>query len=90
MRVLPAYLRDVLQLLHRRCRGPDCDRWVTWTQAHHERRYAHGGRTDLNQSIPLCEGHHDLDDQGWHIQLDPDTLIVTWTSPTGRIITTRP
>jgi hypothetical protein len=90
MRTLPAYLRDVLQLLHRRCRGPDCTRWVTWSQAHHTHPWEAGGDTDLNASIPVCTAHHQLCANGWTATLDPHTRIVTWTTPTGRTITVHP
>jgi hypothetical protein len=91
MRTLPPYLRDVLQMLHLRCRGPDCDRWVTWSQANHNHDWAKGGDTDLNESIPVCHDHHDLlTRQGWHVTLDTDTLIATWTTPSGRAITVHP
>jgi hypothetical protein len=74
-----------------RCRGPDCDRYVTWTEANHLRDYAKGGDTDLNDSIPVCKAHHDLlTSKGWTATLDLDSLIVTWTSPTGRPITVHP
>jgi hypothetical protein len=90
MRTLPDYLRDVLQLLHLRCRGPDCDRLVTWSEAHHLHAFADGGDTDLNASIPVCKAHHQLMDVGWDAALDLDSLVVTWTTPTGRTIAVRP
>ena len=90
-RTLPAWLRPMLEMLHRRCRGPDCDRPACWTQAHHEQPFALGGATDLNQTIPLCKAHHDLvTTKGWTVTLDLDTGICTWTTPNGRIITTHP
>jgi hypothetical protein len=90
MRTLPAYLRDVLQLLHQRCRGPDCDRWVTWAQAHHLTPWIDGGATDLNATIPVCSAHHRLCDHGWTAALDTATGVVTWTSPAGRVLVNRP
>ena len=90
-RTLPAWLRPMMQMLHRRCRGPDCDRPACWTEAHHEIAYALGGDTDLNKTIPLCAAHHDLvTTGGWTVTLDLDTGICTWTTPDGRTITTRP
>lgn len=90
-RTLPAWLRPMLQMLHRRCRGPDCDRPAAWTEAHHEDPFASGGDTDLNKTIPLCTAHHDLvTTGGWTVTLDLDTGICTWTSPDGRTIHTHP
>ena len=90
-RVLPPWLRGLMEMLHRHCRGPDCDRPAAWTQAAHETDYAKGGDTDLNQTIPLCKAHHDLITyKGWAAQLDLDSGICTWTTPTGHTITTHP
>lgn len=90
-RTLPPWLRPMLEMIHRRCRGPDCDRPACWTQAHHQDAFALGGETDLNKTIPLCKAHHDLVTyRGWTVTLDPDTGTCTWSSPTGRLITTHP
>ena len=90
-RTLPPWLRPMMQMLHRHCRGPDCDRPACWTEAHHEDAYADGGDTDLNKTIPLCSTHHDLvTNGGWTVSLDLDTGICTWTSPHGRVIYTYP
>ena len=90
-RTLPPWLRPMMQMLHRHCRGPDCDRPAAWTQAHHQEGFALGGDTDLNQTIPLCHAHHDLvTTGGWTVTLDLDTGICTWTAPDGRTITTHP
>src|SRR5690625_6369031 len=35
-RTMPGWMRPVMEALHRRCRGPDCDRPVSWTEAHHK------------------------------------------------------
>ena len=90
-RTLPPWLRPMLEMLHRRCRGPDCDRPACWTQAHHQEAYAAGGDTDLNKTIPLCQAHHNLVTHGgWTVDLDLDTGICTWTGPTGQVIHTYP
>lgn len=90
-RLLPSWLRGLMQMLHQTCRGPDCDRPATWTQAHHQTDWAAGGDTDLNQTVPACEGHHDLcTNGGWTVRLDPDTGICTWTGPDGQVIRTYP
>ena len=90
-RTLPPWLRPMLEMLHRRCRGPDCDRPAAWTQAHHQHAFADGGDTDLNTTIPLCGAHHDLITYGgWHATLNPDTGNCTWTAPDGRTINAPP
>lgn len=85
-RTLPGWLRCVLMSMHRHCRGPDCDRPASWTEAHHILPWIVGRTTDLNDSLPLCPAHHKLLDQGWSVDLDLATGVVTWTSPTGRVI----
>jgi len=90
-RTLPSWLRTALEMVHRHCRGPDCDRPVTWTEAHHETGWEQGGDTDLNATVPLCKAHHDLVTSGsWQVAYDPDTAICTWTGPNSQVIHTHP
>ena len=90
-RTLPAWLRPMLEMMQRRCRGPDCDRPAVWCQACHEIAYGQGGNTDLNETVPGCQAHHDLvTHHGWTVTMDRDTGICTWTSPDGHIIHTYP
>ena len=90
-RTLPAWLRSVLTMLHRHCRGPGCDRPMAWTDAHHLTAWDAGADTDLNDSLPLCRTHHDdVTIRGWHVTLDHTTGDAVWTSPHGRIIRVPP
>lgn len=90
-RTLPAWLREPMQMLHGTCRGPDCDRPASWSEAHHLHAWGEGGHTDLNESVPVCTHHHDLVTHGgWTVTMDPETLVCTWTSPSGRVRRTRP
>lgn len=90
-RTLPAWLRPVLQMVHQRCRGPDCDRPATWGDAHHVRDWDTHRDTDLNDTIPLCRAHHGWVTRGrWTVDYDPDTGICAWTGPGGRRRTTHP
>lgn len=90
-RTLPTWLREALQMLHATCRGPDCDRPASWAEAHHLDAWADHGETDLTRTIPACQFHHGLVTHGgWSVDLDADTGICTWTSPTGRTRRTHP
>lgn len=90
-RTLPPWLRPMLEMIHRQCRGPDCDRPAAWTQAHHQHDYATGGNTDLNETIPLCTAHHKLvTHHRWTVTLNTDNGTCTWTAPNGRVIQTHP
>ncbi|WP_165491956.1 HNH endonuclease signature motif containing protein [Egibacter rhizosphaerae] len=90
-RTLPGWLRTVLTGIHRHCRGPDCDRPMAWTDAHHVDPWDEGGETDLNATLPLCRAHHQLITRdGWDARPDPTTGEVAWTGPDGRRIVVPP
>lgn len=90
-RTLPDWLRPLLQMLHTRCRGPDCDRPVSWGEVHHLTPWVTSGVTDLLDSIPVCHAHHDLvEHRKWSVSLDPDTGRCTWTGPLGQVRHTDP
>jgi hypothetical protein len=40
------------------CAAEGCARPFAWTEIHHPEAWANGGRTDLNNALPLCGGHH--------------------------------
>jgi len=50
--------RAALGLTHHSCAAAGCDRPFAWTEIHHRRAWARGGRTDLSNAIPLCWFHH--------------------------------
>ncbi len=73
------------------CRGPSCSRPVSWTQVHHVRWWRDGGATAVDNGIAVCHHCHRLvHDVGWTLDFDPATAIATWTSPGGKVVTTRP
>jgi len=91
MRTLPPWLRGMLEMVHRHCRGPDCDRPFAWTESHHQLAWDDGGQTALDETIPLCTAHHGLvTARRWTVTLDPETGRCTWTGPDGTTRTTRP
>jgi len=91
MRTLPPWLRGMLEMVHRHCRGPDCDRPFAWTESHHQLAWDDGGHTALDETIPLCTAHHGLvTARRWTVTLDADTGRCTWTGPDGTTRTTRP
>lgn len=75
-----------------RCRGPSCDRAAAWCSLHHIRWWTRDkGPTSVDNGLLLCDADHDLiHSQGWTVALDPNTAEVTWTSPAGRRVVTRP
>ncbi len=82
--------RRVLRALYPTCAIPDCPVRFDHCKIHHVRWWRHGGRTDLDNLLPVCVRHHTaIHDQGWVVELAPDrTLIVTL--PNGEVMTTGP
>ena len=65
--VSPAQWRG-LKARHRSCAAPGCDRPINWTSPHHIEFWAHGGKTNLPDLLPLCYFHHRLvHEGGWHV-----------------------
>jgi hypothetical protein len=65
--VSPAQWR-ALKARHRTCAAPGCDRPINWTNPHHLEFWAHGGRSDLPNLLPLCFYHHRLvHEGGWQV-----------------------
>ena len=50
--------RQALSLTHDTCAVTGCQRPFAWTEIHHPHPWAHGGRTDLANALPLCFFHH--------------------------------
>lgn len=71
-RLFTARQRDALAARDGGCRFPDCDRPVSWAEAHHTHPWKQGGRTDIDDGVLLCRHHHMLThDNGWAIRRDP-------------------
>ena len=50
--------RKAMVIRDRRCRADGCSIPAAWCEAHHERPWSHGGRTDLADGVLLCSWHH--------------------------------
>ena len=50
--------RRAMAIRDRRCRTEGCGIPAAWTEAHHLRPWAGGGRTDLADGVLLCSWHH--------------------------------
>jgi hypothetical protein len=57
-RVVPGYLRTVLNLRDGGCIIPGCDRPFGWCQAHHITPWADSGETSAENLALLCQKHH--------------------------------
>jgi hypothetical protein len=80
-RMATARQRAALRALHPTCGVPGCTVAFEHTQIHHNRWWRHGGRTDIDNMVPMCsKHHHDVHEGGWTLTIGPNRQI-TWTPP---------
>jgi hypothetical protein len=89
-RLANAAQRRALRAIYPTCAIPDCPVRFDHSKIHHVRWWRHGGRTDLDNLLPVCVQHHTaIHDQGWTIELTPDRTLVV-TLPNREVMTTGP
>ncbi len=82
--------RRALRGLYATCAIPGCHVHFDRCKLHHVIWWRHGGRTDLDNILPVCvRHHHKIHDAGWTIDLGPDRQL-TIRYPDGTIQTTGP
>jgi hypothetical protein len=82
--------RRALRGLYRGCGIPGCSVGYDRCELHHIIWWRHGGRTDLDNLIPLCSRcHARIHADGWIIELGPNREI-TVRLPDGTVRTTGP
>jgi hypothetical protein len=82
--------RRALRGLYACCAIPGCRVRYSRLKLHHVIWWEHGGRSDLDNFLPLCEIHHQrAHHDGWLISLGPNREL-TITLPDGQIMTTGP
>ncbi len=65
-----------LKAMHTTCAWDGCTAPIGWCQAHHIREWERGGRTDLENLVPLCSHHHHRVHEGqWSIRLLADRRL---------------
>ena len=80
--------RRALRVLYRTCAL--CDTAFDHCQVHHVAWFRSGGRTDIDNLLPLCNRHHHLvHEGGWVVHLAPDRTL-TVTRPGGQVSTHGP
>ncbi len=85
---VPRWLRRKIAQRDGCCRFPGCERPIR--HRHHIRWWSKGGPTNAHNLIGLCWWHHHLvHEGGWTIDGDPD-VEVTFTSPFGRVLRSKP
>ena len=76
-RVLPGATRRALVARDRGCWVPGCDCPPAWTDAHHVKHWADGGRTTIDNLVLLCRRHHRrVHEEGWTLNLEPSQELV--------------
>ena len=82
--------RRALRGLYSTCAVPGCDVSYNRCKLHHIIWWRHGGRTDLDNLLPVCvHHHHKIHDAGWNISLGPNREL-TISFPDGTVRNTGP
>ena len=82
--------RRALRGLYATCAIPGCSVGYDRCKLHHIIWWRHGGRTDLDNLLPVCSHHHHkIHDAGWHVELGPNRELAV-AMPDGTIRNTGP
>ncbi|MDJ0767145.1 MAG: DUF222 domain-containing protein [Ilumatobacter sp.] len=82
--------RRALRALYSSCAIPGCDVRYDRCKLHHIVWWRNGGRTDLDNLLPVCTHHHTkIHDAGWQVSLGANREL-TITFPDGTIHNTGP
>ena len=82
--------RRALRALYSTCAIPGCSVRYSRCKLHHIIWWRNGGRTDLENLLPVCARHHtNIHDAGWHVSLGTNREL-TIRFPDGTIHNTGP
>jgi len=82
--------RRALRGIYRTCAIPGCTVSYDRCKLHHVTWWRHGGRTDLDNLLPVCSKHHSkIHHDGWLISLGPNRALDI-TLPDGTAMATGP
>ena len=80
--------RRALRALYRCCAIPGCSTAYDRCKLHHLIWWRHGGRTDLDNLLPVCAVHHaKIHNDGWIVEVGPNREL-RLSLPDGRIQST--
>jgi hypothetical protein len=69
--------RKALVFRDKGCRFPGCDRPVDWTDVHHLKHWADGGKHVMKNMVLLCRRHHRMvHEEGWQLVVTAEGNIV--------------
>ena len=87
-RTIPPHIRRALEERDRGCRFPGCG--SRFTEAHHVRHWADGGKTSLRNTLLLCRRHHRAVHEGRvKVSVNRDGTVLFLT-PKGRMLVDAP
>lgn len=88
----PPALAKLVKWRADRCMGPGCGMPASRCDIDHNVDWALGGKTELTNLGPLCEGHHTVRHHtDWTIEQVPGSGgAILWTSPAGRQYLVKP
>ena len=76
--------RRAMRAMYSTCAVPGCCVPFDQTDLHHVTYWRNGGRSDLDNFVPLCSKHHYMAHEGgWKLHLHPTTHNLTITLPDG-------
>ncbi len=82
--------RRALRALYATCSIPGCSTSYDRCKLHHIRWWRHGGRTDLDNLVPVCAVHHaKIHHDNWVVELGPNREL-TLTLPDRSVRSTGP
>jgi len=83
--------RRALRAMYPTCAVPDCPVRYRDCEIHHLHDWDHGGPTNIDRLLPLCDCHHDaIHHRGMILELHPITRLLTVTYPDGTTTVTPP
>jgi len=90
-RLASRYQRLALGAMYTHCAIPNCNVSINRCQPHHILYWRKGGRTDMNNLVPLCPTHHRNVHEGqWSLNLDSKSRRLTVVYPDGVSMATVP
>jgi hypothetical protein len=76
-RVISLPMRRALHARDGHCVWPGCERPASWSHGHHLVHWIHGGPTDLDNLVLLCDRHHRMVHEGnWQLVKSDDGRIM--------------
>lgn len=68
--------RVAIGLKYESCAADGCDRPIAWSELHHRKPWAQGGKTDLEDAVPICHFHHQrIHDPRYEHEYEPRGIV---------------